>query len=261
MHRPILAAACGLLAALGTTVCACGPEAASQGTPPPVPAAPAPLPKLRFVPEKSEHLDLAVGERRSFDLELVADGEVDWSALRVSTTCECLSAEFAGKAVAGKAPIRVTLHGLEPEDIDGGVVIEGPGHVRIVEHIARIAIRRGPFTDPREVAIAPTSEGRFELTVGQSFPLDAKLPDSILVDLSTDQLDTTKIDLIDMEDGKEHWPKHEPKSVVLTTKLAFVVVAEDKSLPFETTIPVEFGEPAVKRSVKVRWPGLPKAGH
>lgn len=226
-----------------------------------MPAVPAPHPKLRFVPEKSEHLDLAVGERRSFDLELVADGEVDWSALRVSTTCECMSAEFVGKAVDGKVPIRVTLHGLEPEDIDGGVVIEGPGRVRIVEHIARIAIRRGPFVDPPEVAIAPTPEGRFELKVGQAFKLDAELPDSILVDFSIDQIDATKIEFLDMVDGKEYWPSHDPKSVVLTTTLSFVVVAADPSLPFETTLPVEFGEPAVKRVVKVRWPGLPKAGH
>ncbi len=242
-------------------MCACGPDATSQGAPPAAPVKQAPLPKLRFVPEKSEHLDLVVGEQRSFLLELVGEGEVDWSVLRVSTTCECLSAQFEGKAVGGKAAIRVTLHGLEPEDIDGGVVIEGPGHVRIVEHIARIAIRRGPFTDPREVEVAPTREGRFDLTVGQSFKLDATLPDSILVDLSTDQIDTTKIDLLDMVDGKEHWPKHDPKSVVLTTRLSFVVVAEDKTLPFETTVPVEFGEPAVKRVVKVRWPGLPKGGH
>ncbi len=240
------------------TAACCGPVAAPA---PEVVAAVAPDTKWHFVPEKSENLDLRVGERQTFLIEVVGEGEIDWKSVRLSTTCECLSAEFIGKANGNRATVRVTLHGLEEEDIDGGVVLEGADHVRLAEHLARIAIRRGPFTDPREVDIAPTPEGRFELTVGQSFKLDAKLPDSILVDLSIDALDATKIELLEMEDGKANWPTQAPKSVVLTTRLSFVVVAQDKSLPFETTIPVEFGEPAVKRVVKVRWPGLPKAGH
>ena len=218
-------------------------------------------PLLRFAPPESEILDVAVGEYVTREIELIATAPVDWNGISVATTCECLSAEYVGKPTATSAKVRMTVNGLQPEDVDAGVDVEiigekDPQKARLASHSCHLAIRRIPFTAPREVDITPSAEGRFELVVGQAFPLDAKLPESVLDDLSGDRLDTTKIDLILMEDEKTSWPIGNPKSWVLTTRLTFVVTAEDRTQPFETTIPVKFGLPVIEREVKVRWPGL-----
>lgn len=240
MHRPILGAACAFVAAF-----ACN---AGEHAPPP--------PKLRFDPAESEHLDVAVGEEVSFPIALVAEGGFDWSSIRVATTCECLSAVVTGQAKDGRVPVEVTIHGHQPEDIHGGITAQDardPQKAMLAEHVARLAIRRAPFTAPRAVAIAPAAEPRFDLVLGQAFPLGAELPPTILVDVSG--FDETRLQLIDLADESAPLPKLAPKSVLLTTRLTFLVVAEDLASPFEVEIPVEFGEPPVKRRVKARWPG------
>jgi hypothetical protein len=248
--RPFRLAACGFLLAAAS---ACGNCTGTQ-TAPPGPKAPAAgTTTLHFDPAKSEHLDVAVGEEQTFEIELGGEAPVSWNEIRLSTTCECLTAEYLGKPTETRAKILVTIQGLEEEDIEGGVTAEEvkDGKERLLdEHLANLAIRRKPFVMPREVTIEPTAEGRFEIVVGQAFKPDAKLPDTILADVGG--FDAAKIELIDMTDET----KRDLKNSVMLTRLVFVVVAEDRKAPFETKVDLEFGEPAVKRTVKVRWPGL-----
>ena len=262
MQRPAIGA-CLLLIVTACAACGGGESSANAdaGGAAVATATPATEPLLRFIPPESEILDVAVGEYVIREIELIATGPVDWNGISVATTCECLSAEYVGKPTATSAKVRMTVNGLEPEDEIGSVDVEiigekDPQKARLASHSSHVAIRRIPFTAPRVIDITPSTDGRFELVVGQAFPLDAKLPESVLDDLSGDRLDTTKIDLILMEDEKSSWPIGKPKSWVLTTRLTFVVTAEDRTQPFETTIPVKFGVPVIEREVKVRWPGL-----
>jgi len=250
VDRPFLVAACGFLLAAASACGNCsGPPPAPRG--PKTPAAGGTT--VRFDPKKSEELDIAVGEEKSFEIELVGEGPVPWNEVRISTTCECLTAEYAGKPTETRAKVRVTIHGIEEEDIEGGVTAEEvkDGKERTLdEHLVNLAIRRKPFVMPREVAIEPTAEGRFEIVVGQAFKPDATLPDTILVDVGG--FDAAKVELIDMADET----KRDLKNALMLTRLVFVVVAEDRKAPFETKVDVEFGAPPVKATVKVRWPGL-----
>ncbi len=256
-HRLFRAVACGLVVVVGAggllAFLACGHADPSQETPraPEAPATPQSR-QLHFDPAKSDHLDVAVGETLVSKVGLVADGAVDWDDVRILSTCECLSGEFISEAVAGRAEIQLTIFGLEQEDIDGALLAENGKREQLAEHVARIAIRRLPFVAPRELTLRPTPSADFELVVGQAFKPDSKLPDSILVNFDTATLDATKIVLADYANEPV---EHREKDWILRTKLTFTVTAADRSLPFETTIPVEFGEPPVKRVVKVHWLG------
>lgn len=248
--RPFRLAACGFLLA---TASACGNCTGPQATPPGPKAPAATGTSVRFEPAESKYHDVAVGEEITFDVGLVGEAPIPWNDVRLSTTCECLSAEFAGKPSEKRALIRVTIHGIEEEDIAGGVQLEEvkDGKERLLhEHIVDLAIRRKPFVMPREVVIEVTPEGRFEILVGQAFRPDAELPGSILVDVGG--WDGTKVEMID---GPEE-TQRDLKNTLMTTRLVFIVVAEDRKAPFETKVDLEFGEPPIKRTVKVRWPGL-----
>jgi hypothetical protein len=251
VDRPFIAAACGFLLAAAS---ACSDSDVSQAAPPGPKAPAAGGTKVRFEPAKSEHLDVAVGEEVTFDLELVGEAPVPWNDVRLSTTCDCLSVEYLGKPSEKRAKVRVTIHGIEEESIEGGITAEvmKDGKEQLLhEHLANLAIRRKPFLMPSDVVIEPTAEGRFDLLLGQAFKPDATLPDSLLQDVGG--FDGDKIEPIDMVDLE---PKRDLKNTLLTTRIVFVVIAADRKAPFETKVDVEFGAPPVKRTVKVRWPGL-----
>lgn len=210
------------------------------------------------MPAESEILDVGVGENVTRELELVAHADVDWATLSLFTSCDCLSAEYVGAPEPRRARVRMTVNGIEPEDVTGGVVgvqDDADGKKTLAEHLTHVAIRRVPFVAPRVVDVAPAAQPQFDLVVGQAFALDAELPASILVDLSIDAIDGSRIELLDMADEKLMWPVGNPKSWVLQTRLTFAVVAKDLAPPFTTSIPVEWGEPPVKRAIEVRWPG------
>lgn len=231
---------------------------APQAAPPPGTPTPAKNDTFEFVPPESEFLDVAVGEAVVREIELHALRDVDWSTPRLYSTCECLSAEYAGAPVGRSVKVRVTVHGTEPETIEGGVGVTDKDGNKQVEHTAEIAIRRVPFTQPRVLELAPAAGVQFELLLGQAFALEAEVPATILDEIDLDRIDRTKLDLVDMiDEPKAPWPLANPKSWLVQTRLVFVVVASDLKAPFETTIPVKFGVPVVERIVTVRWPGAP----
>jgi hypothetical protein len=264
VHRPLFAATVVTAALMSQAACSCD---RSPPAPDPVPASAPPLPgaptpakndTFEFVPPESEFTDVAVGESIVREIELRSLREVDWSVPRLYSTCECLSAEYAGAPAGSAVKVRVTVHGTEPETIEGGVGITDRNGEKLVEHLATIAIRRVPFTEPRVIELSPSAGTQFELVLGQAFALDADLPPTILDEIDVDKLDRTKIELVDMQDvPKAPWPVVSPKSWLLATRLVFAVVATDLKAPFDTTIPVRFGVPVVERVITVRWPGTP----
>ncbi len=267
-HRPLRFGTFVLWVGLLPTCCSpdsppSAPVVPASGTEPPVaplPGTPTPAKNdtFEFVPPKSEFLDVAVGESIVREIELRALRDVDWSVPRLYSTCDCLSAEYAGAPAGGSVKVRITVHGTEPETIEGGVGVTDKDGNELVEHTAEIAIRRVPFAHPRVIELSPTAGVQFELVVGQAFALDAEVPATILDEIDLEKIDRTKIDLIEMPDEpKAPWPLANPKSWLVQTRLVFVVVASDLTAPFETTIPVRFGVPVVERVITVRWPGKP----
>ncbi len=227
----------------------------------------APTVKLRFEPPKADQTDVAVGEEVSYRIRLIGESKVDWDAVRIVSSCDCVTAEVAAAPDEATAEIQVTIHGTKAERIEAHVEARqkasdakpatGAGPVEpLANHAIDLAITRRPFVTPREVELKQAKDARFELVVGQAFAPDAKLPGSILKDLDVAKLDAKKIELVDMVDDPVARTEDDQ---IVRTRLVFAVVAVDPKAAFETTIPIEFGEPPVKREVKVRWRGAKPA--
>jgi hypothetical protein len=207
---------------------------------------------IHFEPAQQEKLELAVGETLVERVLLLAEAPADLREVTLVASCECLAARFAAPPTATRGEVEVSYFGVKREEIDGVIYAEGAGHKTLAEFLRPLSIRRRPFVQPREIAIEKSPEGRFELVVGQAFAPDAKLPESLVSELDPDQLDETKIALLDFDDLDR---ERTDEDVILRSCLKFMVVDEARAKPFETTIPIAFGVPPERRNVKVRWPG------
>jgi hypothetical protein len=234
-------------AALLGLLATCSPADREAGGAAPPPAAGG----LRFAPAQRDCLDLAVGEKHAARIALVSDQPVDWKGVVLASSCDCLTADYVGTPEPSRAEIEMTWFGEKVEDVDGSIYAENPRHETLAEFRSRVVVARIPFVQPREVAIERRRDPTFEFVVGQAFPAGAELPGSILADLDIDAIDETRVVLEDFEDETE---RHE-SDVILRTRIRFAVVEEALAKPFETEIPVEFGQPPVKRKVRARWPG------
>jgi hypothetical protein len=257
-----VATLCSAALLAGAIVLAMAQEAPPSGRPkapakptPPAPAAP--TSKVHFEPAKLDHTDVAVGETVTDHLTLVADEPTNWDKLRLVTQCDCVTAEFVGEPRPLRAEVLVTVVGVQVEDVEPDVLLQPLDHkTDLASARVNVKITRKPFVTPRELKLDAKSADRFELVIGQAFEKTTeKTPDSLLVDLNTSKLDQKKIDLLDM--GTDEHETTE-KDVIVRTKLTFFVQKDARGAPFDTEIPVEFGQPPVKKAVLVHWPATKK---
>jgi len=230
---------------IGFLLAGCGPE-------PEAPAArDAAAPAIRFEPAGREYRDVGVGETIRETIAVIAPAPVNWSEFDLVASCDCLAGEFLVRSFTPtRAEVVLSVIGLEVEDVDGELYLEGPGKERLATFRAPIVAARIPFVQPREVFVARGPEGRFEIVVGQAFPHGAKRPGEILDDIG--EFDESKLALLDMTAPEL---ERTDEDVVVRTRLEFSVVDDALEERFEAAVQLSFGEPPVRRTVLVHWPG------
>jgi hypothetical protein len=214
-------------------------------------------PALRFEPATRAYRDVGVGETLTERIALVSEQPVEWGDVLLVSSCDCLLAEYVGTPTPTRAEVEISVVGLTTESIDGEVRAETPQRVELALFRAPIDIARRAFVEPREVRPDPGSEGRVEFVVGQAFARDAKLPEEFVRELDPGAFDETKLVLSDFDDTERETTDTD---VILRARIECTVVDEARPTPFQTEVPIEFGEPPQQRRVKIHWPGN-RSGH
>ena len=216
------------------------------------PAVASAAPKIHFEPAQLDHRDMAVGEVLVERVALVSDAPIEWDPLALAEHCDCMTAAFIGTPTPTRAEVDITIHADKVEEIDGMVDYEGPKHELLARFDCPIRSERKPFTSPREILLGKGASPRFTLTVGQAFAPDAKRPDSLLDELDVDALDAANLTLLTM--GADEAVTTEA-GVLVTIAFEFEIAEAARGKPLETELPIGFGDPPIKRKVRVKWAG------